>query len=100
MRRTPLTNLNSMLKIKKGVDPVGTLHRLPLYDEGGKLIKPTYKVYAVHGANPAIPSDGITVFLKYADGRLHRTENPVNCVTLEYLASDFEAVSESDVFWE
>ena len=53
-----------MLKIKKGVDPVGTLHRLPLYDEGGKLIKPTYKVYAVHGANPAIPSDGITVFLK------------------------------------
>ncbi len=88
------------IKIKKGSEPIGTRHVVPTFIGGKGLTQPVYAVYAVRGAGTAMPSDGITIFLKYASGKSPYTYPPTMCVTLEYLASDCPPETEEDTFWE
>lgn len=88
------------IRIKRGANPIGAKHKFPTYVPGSGLTTPIYAVYDVHGDEAHVSSDGVTVFLKYADGRPRHSFSPTLCVTLNYLVSDCEAVTEEDVFWE
>jgi hypothetical protein len=87
------------VKLKKSVKPIGTKHYFPIYVPGVGLEKPIYSVYDIHGDDSNQPSGGVTVFLKYAGPKPAHVFPPTACITLNFLASDCEAVTAEDVFW-
>lgn len=90
---------NMAVKLKKGANPIGTKHYFPIHVPGVGLEKPVYSVYDIHGDDSNQPTGGVTVFLKYAGARTLHVFPPTACITLNYLASDCEAVTAEDVFW-
>ena len=87
------------VKLKKGINPIGTKQYFPIHVPGVGLEKPVYSVYDIHGDDKNQSSPGVTVFLKYAGARTLHVFPPTACITLNYLASDCEAVTAEDVFW-
>lgn len=65
MRRAPLTNLRNMIKIKKGVDPVGSSFHIASIADGGKITWHRYNVSSVTGNGNHIPTGDTVVHLEY-----------------------------------
>ena len=91
------------MKLKKGVDPIGTRHHIPAMTQNG-IAKPIYKVTRVIGGSAFLPQEVVLVELAYDDIRTDlRTSHyvaPYLMLSLNTLASDGVAVTEADIFWK
>lgn len=88
------------VKLKKSVNPVGTLHKVPTIVSGGTLTTPTYRVSDIVGDSKNQPSQGVLVVLAFDDVKPIYDYSPFVTLSLNVMASDCEPVSEADVFWE
>lgn len=88
------------VKLKKGINPVGTRHKVPTIVAGGTLTTPTYRVSDIVGDKQNQPSQGVLVVLAFDDVKPIYDHTPFLTLSLNVLASDCEPVAEADVFWE
>jgi len=96
------------MKLKKGVNPVGTSFNIASMGDGGKITWHTYNVVRVTGASKHIPGIDTTLHLEYDFTK--RSGNacaPFLSIHFDDFADRVEMgnpriipVSETDIFWE
>ena len=97
----PNKSLAMNIKIKKGVDPIGTYFKISndLFGQS-PTSSTTYEVYAVSGNQSHVPQDGIVdIYLKAVQRRVHGVPF-YTCILLSEMPKATVPVSDEDVFWE
>ena len=87
------------VKIKKGVDPIGTKHNIPTV-ANKEIVNLLYKVTYVSGASSWFASDKPIVYLVYAGGPSSHGIVPSHLtIPLEVFAKHALPVTKTDIFW-
>lgn len=87
------------VKLKKGINPVGTNHLLVMYGPSGAK-QHKYRVRSVSGAEKHVPGIEPILSLSYAGGKTD--VYPQNYITLplSVFVADAIPVEKSDIFWD